>query len=262
MDMERLVVLHPPELAGTVLSLVSGRQLLGRGSSAELCLDDQHLSAMHAAIDNISGHVTVEDLGSSNGTRIGGKTIIGARPLRDGDIVTFGNIDARFEQTSGPRTVMLSRDGIDRNRTSRVTYDIDRQSARQINNVGRDQFNSYVHQRESFLREVAASRTRARFVFWIGLFLTVGGLLGYAYFLMKAMGEANAALQTGTQPADFPIFGPDTSLGIPVGLICFMIAFVGNILFFVGLIMWIVAAARARKVDTNPRYAWNSPFIR
>ncbi|RZI53793.1 MAG: FHA domain-containing protein [Pseudonocardia sp.] len=260
--MERLVILHPPELAGTVLRLGPGRQLLGRGSSADLYLDDQHLSAMHAAIHNVSGHVTVEDLGSSNGTRIGGETLIGARPLRDGDIVTFGNIDARFEQTSGPRTVMLSRDDIDRNRPSRVTYDIDRQSARQINNVGRDQFHSYIQQRESFMREIAASRTKARFVFWIGLFLTVGGGLGYAYFLVKAMGEANASFQTGTQPADFPPFGPDTSLGIPAGLICFMIALVGNILFFIGLIMWIVAAARARKVDTDTRHAWNSSFIR
>ncbi|WP_433734033.1 FHA domain-containing protein [Nocardia sp. CA-129566] len=236
--------------------------MLGRGSRAHLRLDDQHLSTMHAAIDNVSGHVTVEDLGSSNGTRIGGETIRGARPLRDGDIVTFGNIDARFEQTSGPRTVMLSRDTIDRNRPSPVTYDIDRQSARQINNVGRDQFNSYIQQRESFLREAAASRTKARFVFWIGLFLTVGGGLGFAYFLVKAMGEGNSSFRTGTQPADFPIFGPDTSLGIPAGLICFMIGFVGNIMLFVGLIMWIVAAARARKVDTDPRHAWNSPFIR
>ncbi|GAB4584537.1 hypothetical protein Ntsu_23690 [Nocardia sp. IFM 10818] len=222
---------------------------------------------MHAAISNVGGRVTVEDLGSSNGTRIDGEIILGVRALRDGDTVTFGNVDARFEQGAGPRTTILPREAIQRHQTGRVTYDIDRQTGDHINNVGRDQYYSYVQQRESFLREVAASRTKARFVFWFGLFLTVGGVGGYGYFLLKALGDASTSFQSdafasGTGPDDFPIFGPETSLGFPAGLLCFMVAFVGQILFFIGLIMWIVAAARARKVDSDPRHAWNSPFIR
>ncbi len=259
------MILHPQELAGTVLRLDPGRQLVGRGPRATIRLDDQHVSGMHAEISNVGGRVTVEDLGSSNGTRIDGEFITGARELHDGDIVTFGNIDARFEQGTGPRTTIMSREDIRRYRPQRVTYDIDRQTGRQISNVGGDQYNSYIQERESFLRAVAASRTKARFVFWVGLFLTVGGILGYAYYLVTAIGGFSTAFgdesfQNSTELPDFEIFGPETSLGIPAGLICFMVAFVGQILFFIGLIMWIVAAARARKVDSDPRHAWNSPF--
>lgn len=260
--MEQLIILHPPELTGTVLRLSPGRQVIGRGTHADLRLDDQHVSTVHAAITNVGGRVTIEDLGSSNGTWIDGETFVGVRDLRDGDIIAFGTIEARFEQNSGPRTAMMSRDAIRRHNPNRVNYNIDRQRAHQINNVGGDQHNSYIQQRESFLREAAASRTKARFVFWIGLLMSVGGILGYAYFLVKAMGEMNTSFQTGTEPTDFPIFGPDTSLGIPAGLICFMVGMVGSIVFFIGLILWIVAAARARKVDSDPRHAWNSPYVR
>ncbi|MEV6558492.1 FHA domain-containing protein [Nocardia sp. NPDC051756] len=267
--MEQLIVLYPAKLAGTALRLGPGRQLLGRSSRTDLRLDDQHVSAVHAAINNLGGQVTVEDLGSVNGTRIGGEPFTGATLLRDGDIVTFGNIEARFEQTSGPPTTMLSPEDSRRPPPSRVGFDVDRQTARQINNVGRDQHNnSYVQQRESFLREAAASRTKARFVFWIGLFLTTGGMLGYAYYFVRAAGEFNTVFKTAAEPGVIPeppafsFFGPDTSLGIPAGLICFMIAFIGSILLFIGLILWIVTAARTRNIDTDPRYAWNSPYVR
>ncbi|MFI5501425.1 FHA domain-containing protein [Nocardia asteroides] len=158
--MERLVIVHPPELAGTVLPLTGGRQLIGRGARADLRLDDRYVSSAHALVDSAAGRVTVEDLGSANGTRVGGELIAGLRPLRDGDIVTVGSIDLRFEQ--GPTTLSMPSQAV--RRPAPVTFDVDRQSGHQINNIGRDQFNSYVEQRESFLRAVAASRTKARWV--------------------------------------------------------------------------------------------------
>lgn len=277
--MEQLVVFHPPELAGVVLRLGPGRQLLGRGSHAALRLDDRHLSVTHAAISNVGGRVTVEDLGSSNGTRVGGETFVGAKLLNDGDILTFGGIEARFEQTSEPRTVMLPRQDIHGSQPHSNNFGIGRQEAGQINNVGRDQHNNHIHQqRESFIREAAASRTKARFVFWIGLVLATCGILGYTYFFVKAADEMQTATQkfsdeleaswqTGTPPTDFlglgvDIFGADTALGIPAGLIFFMVTMVGTIMSGIGLILWIVAAARARGAATDPRHAWNSPIVR
>ncbi|MEV0708224.1 FHA domain-containing protein [Nocardia aurea] len=272
--MERMVILRPSELAGRILLLGSGRQLFGRDECADIRLEDQHLSAVHAAITNMDGRVTVEDLGSSNGTRVDGETIMGTRSLRDGDVITFGGVDALFEQTNdagtrptAPSTTALPIEANslrqnDRAVPDRVTYDIDRQSGRHISNVGHDQYNSYVQQRESFLREVAASRTKARFIFWTGLVMTAVGALGYAFFLVKAIGEMDTASELGVEPPDFQLFGPDTGLGIPAGLIFFMFGFIGNIMLFVGIVMWIVAVARARKVDTDPRHAWNSPFVR
>ncbi|MGW6422874.1 FHA domain-containing protein [Nocardia sp. NPDC055053] len=259
--MERLVILHPQELAGTVLRLNSGRQLVGRGARADLRLDDRYVSSAHAIIHNASGHVTVEDLGSANGTRVGGELVAGQRPLRDGDIVTFGSIDARFEQEAA--TLSMPSQAIRRPPPNSVTFDVGRQSGHQINNIGRDQYNSYVEQRESFLRAVAASKTKARWVFWIGMFLLVGGALGYAYFFIDGMSEFNDSFGIETAPPEgIPFFGPETAIGVPAGLICFAVAFVGQFMLIIGLIMWIVAAARARKVDQDPRHAWNSPFVR
>ncbi|MEV0059565.1 FHA domain-containing protein [Nocardia sp. NPDC050718] len=260
--MERLVILHPQELAGTVLPLTAGRQLIGRGARADLRLDDRYLSAAHAAIDLTAGRATVEDLGSANGTRVDGELIAGLRPLRDGDILTFGNVDARFEQ--GPPTVTMPSSAVRRPPPDPVTFTVERQTGHQINNVGRDQINSYIEQRESFLRAVAASRTKARWVFWIGLFMLVGGGIGYAYFLIDGISELNDTFGDASAgpPDGMLFFGPDTSLGMPAGLICFAVAFVGQFLLIIGLIMWIVAAARVRKVDRDPRHAWNSPFVR
>ncbi|MGV9744565.1 hypothetical protein ACWDTG_06585 [Rhodococcus zopfii] len=127
-----------------------------------------------------------------------------------------------------------------------------------INNVGHNQYNSFVQQCESFLREVAASRTRARYVFWIGLAMVLVGALGYANFLVESLGSLSTAIETGIEPESFPLFGPDTGFG-PAGPIFFMIGFVGQFVLVIGLILWIVAAARVRRVDTDPRYPWNTP---
>lgn len=257
-----MTIVGPPAMAGTVLRLGPGRLLVGRGARADLRIDDQHVSAVHAAINIVGDRVTVEDLGSSNGTWLGGQRISGARELYGGDIVTFGSVEARFGQAHPPRTTQLSRGGTNRRPPHRVNFDVAHQSAHQINNVGRDQHINYLlQQRESFLREVAASRTKARFVFWLGLLMVIVGGLGYAYFLVSAIGDVSTSIQTGIAPDAFPIFGPDTGLG-PAGLIFFMIAFVGQFVLIVGLITWIVAAARVRRVDTDPRFAWNSASIR
>ncbi|WP_216915934.1 FHA domain-containing protein [Nocardia noduli] len=278
--MEQLTVFHPPQWSGVVLRLSPGRQLLGRGSRNALRFDDQHLSITHAVISNVGGRVTVEDLGSSTGTRIGGETFSGAKLLHHGDVVTFGRIQARFQQSHDPRTEMLAREDIHRAAPSHARYDIEDQTAHQVNNVARDQNNNYSLQRESFLREAAASRTKARYVFWTGLVLAISGSLGYAYLLVKGieetqtetqelMDELDSSWQSGEPPAHFPgfgtdftVLGTDTGLGISAESIFFLVAMVGDLMTGVGLILWIVAAARARSVYTDPRHVWNQPFDR
>ncbi len=256
-DMLSMTILGPPPLAGTVLRLRPGKQVLGRSAHADLQIDDRHLSARHAVIDCLGGRVFVEDVGSSNGTWIDGERIRGIRELHRGESVTFGCVEARL----APADVTALLPGIDTRHPPPVRFDVGSQQAGHINNVGHNQYNSYVQQRESFLREVAASRTRARYVFWIGLTMVLVGALGYAYFLVDALGSLSTAFETGIEPESFPIFGPDTGFG-PAGLIFFMIAFIGQFVLVVGLILWIVAAARVRRVDTDPRYPWNASASR
>jgi len=61
-----------------------GLVMLGRGERCAVVVDDGSVSREHAALRVHDGNVTIEDLGSRNGTRVGG------RPLTKGERVPVG----------------------------------------------------------------------------------------------------------------------------------------------------------------------------
>jgi pSer/pThr/pTyr-binding forkhead associated (FHA) protein len=69
--------------------------VLGRGSEAELRINDPGVSRRHAQIkvtvtsQDVS--VSVLDLGSTNGTVVDGQRVNGESPLRDGSQILLGN---------------------------------------------------------------------------------------------------------------------------------------------------------------------------
>ncbi|MGY1604164.1 FtsK/SpoIIIE domain-containing protein [Geodermatophilus sp. SYSU D00815] len=65
-----LHVVGGPE-AGRTEPLGQGRHVLGRGAGARFRLDDPDVSRRHAQITVESGRITVADLGSTNGSRLG-----------------------------------------------------------------------------------------------------------------------------------------------------------------------------------------------
>ncbi|MFJ8144960.1 FHA domain-containing protein [Streptomyces sp. NPDC096048] len=68
--------------AGGVHLLHGGQIQLGRSADADVALDDPDVSRMHCAVTVASdGHVSVADLGSTNGTTLDG-TRVGTRPVR------------------------------------------------------------------------------------------------------------------------------------------------------------------------------------
>jgi len=69
-----LTVIGGPS-AGLAVPLNEGRVVVGRGSTAQLRLDDDELSRAHLALHVTEIAVDVEDLGSTNGTWIGGRRI-------------------------------------------------------------------------------------------------------------------------------------------------------------------------------------------
>src|ERR1700690_2759965 len=73
------------ELAGDD-ELLIGRAADGEGTLA----GDPELSRQHARISRLSGELTIEDLGSTNGTSVNGERISGPRQLRTGDVVSVG----------------------------------------------------------------------------------------------------------------------------------------------------------------------------
>ncbi|GAA5217457.1 FHA domain-containing protein [Streptomyces thinghirensis] len=68
--------------AGGVHLLHGGQIQLGRSADADVALDDPDVSRMHCAVTVASdGHVSVADLGSTNGTTLDGARV-GTRPVR------------------------------------------------------------------------------------------------------------------------------------------------------------------------------------
>jgi DNA-binding winged helix-turn-helix (wHTH) protein len=88
------------------VTLSEHENLIGRNPSCTVCIDDATVSRRHARIFVQAGRITLEDLGSKNGTRIGGRSILDSCELHDGDAIQFGDVDAVFRQVfSSQRTV-------------------------------------------------------------------------------------------------------------------------------------------------------------
>ncbi len=65
--------------------LLDGVNIVGRGPDAAIRLNAPGISRHHARIIVRNGHITIEDLGSKNGTYVGGQRINATRELKDGD---------------------------------------------------------------------------------------------------------------------------------------------------------------------------------
>ena len=94
----RLVVVQSPELEpGTSLEI--GRELLaGREASSDVRLPaDGYASGRHARFVRGEETDVVEDLNSTNGTFVNGDRLTGSRPLRDGDLITLGQTQLKYE---------------------------------------------------------------------------------------------------------------------------------------------------------------------
>lgn len=75
---------------GTVHRIEGNETQIGRGSEADLPIDGEGVSRLHAKIVMTSdGRATLIDLGSTNGCYLNGVRVL-AEPLRDNDRIQFG----------------------------------------------------------------------------------------------------------------------------------------------------------------------------
>lgn len=65
------------------------RMIVGRISTADICLADANTSRQHAAFIHEADGWAIEDLGSTNGTLVNG-VAIDRQPLSDGDLIVIG----------------------------------------------------------------------------------------------------------------------------------------------------------------------------
>jgi hypothetical protein len=236
----RLVVLAPDGTQAGSLVLVKDRLLIGRDPQADVHLDDPGVSWHHAELARVADRWFLRDLGSTNGTTVGGTRIDRSTEVGGGALIGVGRQRLRLDGPSGgahppthafPATAPAG--GIW----------VPSQSAHEIINHEGDNI-QYFQARESFLREVAATRTRARWFVWLGLFLVVGGLAAVLSQLLPFLSAVSGSVSTQTQPdsADLDLFGPVTLLG-------YVAALAGAVLVVVGIVLHVTATARRRQVE-------------
>lgn len=79
---------HGPRL----LAFQMGNILLGRLPDNHLSINHVSVSRRHARVSVGPKGVTIEDMGSQNGTSVNGTPVRGEHPLRPGDIIRLGHV--------------------------------------------------------------------------------------------------------------------------------------------------------------------------
>jgi DNA-binding winged helix-turn-helix (wHTH) protein len=73
-----------------LVRLQSGENIIGRDPAAAVVIDSPDVSRNHARLTVWGDEVTLEDLGSKNGTFVGSERIAGPRQVRAGDDIVIG----------------------------------------------------------------------------------------------------------------------------------------------------------------------------
>ncbi|TCM50491.1 FHA domain-containing protein [Kribbella sp. VKM Ac-2568] len=216
---------------GRRISLIGNSLTVGRLPTCDVRFSDVHVSRTHAVLWRRGGLDYVEDLGSSGGTFVNNIAITGPRELHHGDTVAFAGLRLRYQgEVPTPQA---------------VRYDIRDQWADELDNAGRDQYDlsQYVIEvRESFFREIAAARTKARRLVWTGLALFAIGLGiayagGYSFFELIV----DAPLDPSAPSTDF--------IGSLTAAVGGVTNAVGLLLMIIGTVLHVVATSRRRLVD-------------
>ena len=243
-----LIVLAPESDRGRRISLNQDYQVVGREPTCDVRFDDPRVSRTHAALRRHGNAVYVQDLGSSAGTFVNGEAAVAARQLHAGDVLTFASVQARLEPggSSGAQTMTMSA----RPAGAGLVQHIDSQEADYIHYDER-KYNWHVQnvnqQRENFLREVAGTKTKARWLAWTGFVLFAVGFGIFAAADLSFIKSISDAIQSGDSapPTTSPL-GREVG-GVPIGLAGWALAAVGMLLLIVGIVLHVVATSRRKQ---------------
>ena len=81
---------------GKRFSVEKNVSIAGRSPEATIFIDEPSVSRMHAKIFSSVGKVTIEDLGSSNGTFLNDDPVKKKSTIKDGDMIRLGAIILKF----------------------------------------------------------------------------------------------------------------------------------------------------------------------
>lgn len=86
----QFIVRNGPE-PGKVISLTRPEMVIGRDPTADIPLPDAEVSRRHARVYLQGGGYWIEDFGSTNGTFVNDRRLVGPHALADGEILQLGN---------------------------------------------------------------------------------------------------------------------------------------------------------------------------
>lgn len=242
---------------------------IGRDPQSDLFLVDPGVSWHHAELTRADGRWLVRDCGSTNGTTVAGVRITQPTEIRDGAVIGIGPMRARFEvplsPAAGPQTVPHPTPtsepwppGAGGSHDATVTAPpgmslgvingVEVNVAEGVQYIQRIQ--NVLHERRSFLRDVAGTRTWARWLAWTGLFLAVTGLGTVLVFQLRFLEAVFGAVSTGVppDPTAIDVFGREAA-GVPVFALGALAMFLGVLLLVVGIVLHVVATARLSKIE-------------
>jgi hypothetical protein len=88
----------PRELRG-IKVVVHGPVVIGRAAGADIVINGNYVSGRHARITAVGDDLTVEDMGSTNGTLVNGERIDSATFLAEGDLINIGDVTLRADRS-------------------------------------------------------------------------------------------------------------------------------------------------------------------
>jgi hypothetical protein len=248
-DTLSLVVLEPESDRGRQFPLDRDIQLVGREPDCEIQFDDPRVSRRHAVLRRRGNGFYVEDLGSTAGTLVNGEAAIPSAELHTGDVLTFAAVRARLQSShpgGDPTTAMSA--GPPR---AGMVQHVGTQNADLIHYDER-QYYSYVQninsQRENFLREVAGTKSKARWLAWSGFAMFVVGFGIFAAADLAFIKSISDSFQNGGDevPSVTSPFGRSVG-GVPLGLAGWALAAVGMLLLIIGIVLHVIAASRRKQ---------------
>ncbi len=80
---------------------VGPQAVIGRDPTSAIKLVDEEVSRRHALVGASEGHVTIEDLGSSNGTFVDGRLVSDEVVLRPGQRLRVGQTVMELRESAG-----------------------------------------------------------------------------------------------------------------------------------------------------------------
>ena len=84
-------------MGGTVFALEGDVATIGRQATCTVHIPDINVSRLHAELRRSGDSWTIEDRGSTNGTKVNGELIVTPTTLRSGDTISLGTIQLVVE---------------------------------------------------------------------------------------------------------------------------------------------------------------------